>query len=100
MTHHIAPNIDAARGLLSNDPEEAGMVEATYQVSGIGPTLNGRDGEGDTYYTDEEIWMSRLVPAARKNTGPLTELRPPPWWALRTPSRRKLGRILREERGA
>ena len=34
VTHHIAPNIDAARGLLSNDLEEAGMVDATYQVSG------------------------------------------------------------------
>ena len=100
MTHHIAPNIDAARGLLSNDPEEAGMVEATYQVSGIGPTLNGRNGEGDTYYTDEEIWMSRLVPAARKNTGPLTELRPPPLVGLKDAVWRRLGRILREERGA
>jgi hypothetical protein len=100
VTHHIAPNIDAARGLLSNDLEEAGMVEATYQVSGIGPTLNGRNGEGDTYYTDGEIWMSRLVPAARKNTGPLTVLRPPPLVGLKDAVWRRLGRILREERGA
>ena len=100
VTHHIAPNIDAARGLLSNDLEEAGMVEATYQVSGIGPTLNGRNGEGDTYYTDEEIWMSRLVPAARKNTAPLTVLRPPLLVGLKDAVWRRLGRILREERGA
>ena len=45
VTHHIAPNIDAARGLLATDLETAGMVEATYQVSGIGPTFNGRNGE-------------------------------------------------------
>lgn len=100
VTHHIAPNIDAARGLLSNDLEEAGMVEATYQVSGIGPTLNGRNGEGDTYYTDGEIWMSRLVPAARKNTAPLTVLRPPLLVRVKDAVWRRLGRILREERSA
>ena len=100
VTHHIAPNIDAARGLLSNDLEAAGMVEATYQVSGIGPTLNGRNGEGDTYYTDGEIWMSRLVPAARKNTAPLMVLRPPLLVRLKDAVWSRLGRILREERGA
>ena len=68
--------------------------------SPAGPTLNGRNGEGDTYYTDGEIWMSRLVPAARKNTGPLTVLRPPPLVGLKDAVWRRLGRILREERWA
>jgi hypothetical protein len=44
--------------------------------------------------------MSRLVPAARKNTGPLTVLRPPPLVGLKDAVWRRLGRILREERGA
>ena len=86
VTHHIAPNIDAARGLLTTDLETAGMVEATYQVSGIGPTFNGRNGEGDTYYTDGEIWMSRLVAAAEKNTAPPIVLRPPRLVRLKEPS--------------
>ncbi|MDF0578808.1 hypothetical protein P0R28_04675 [Bradyrhizobium yuanmingense] len=30
-------------------------------MRGIGPTLNGRNGEGDPYYTDGEIWVARLV---------------------------------------
>jgi hypothetical protein len=30
-------------------------------MEGIGPTLNGRNGEGDPYYTDGEIWLARLV---------------------------------------
>jgi hypothetical protein len=99
VTHHIAPNIDAARELLSNDLEAAGMVEATYQVSGIGPTLNGRNGEGDTYYTDGEIWMSRLVPAAKKNAAPPTVLRPPLLIRLKDAVWSSLGR-LREGHGA
>jgi hypothetical protein len=98
VTHHIAPNIDGARGLLTNDLETAGMVEATYQVSGIGPTFNGRNGEGDSYYTDGEIWMSRLVPAAEKNTAPPIVLRPPLFVRLKDAVWSRLGRILREGR--
>jgi hypothetical protein len=98
VTHHIAPNIDAARGLLATDLETAGMVEATYQVSGIGPTFNGRNGEGDSYYTDGEIWMSRLVAAAEKNTAPPIVLRPPRLVRLKDAVWSRLGRILREGR--
>jgi hypothetical protein len=36
-------------------------VEAVYEVTGIGPTLDGRNGEGDRYYTDGEVEISRLV---------------------------------------
>jgi hypothetical protein len=98
VTHHIAPNIDAARGLLATDLETAGMVEATYQISGIGPTFNGRNGEGDSYYTDGEIWMSRLVAAAEKNTAPPIVLRPPRLVRLKDAVWSRLGRILREGR--
>ena len=31
------------------------MSKTIYQVTGIGPTLIGRNGEGDRYYTDGEI---------------------------------------------
>jgi hypothetical protein len=96
VTHHIAPNIDGARSLLTNDLETAGMVEATYQVSGIGPTFNGRNGEGDSYYTDGEIWMSQLVPAAEKNTAPPIVLRPPLLVRLKDAIWSRLARMLRE----
>jgi hypothetical protein len=35
------PDIDAERALLAADLEAAGMVEAKYQVTGIGPTMAG-----------------------------------------------------------
>jgi LssY-like putative type I secretion system component LssY len=70
ITHHIAADIDAERSLLASDLEAAQMVEAKYQVTGIGVTLTGRNGGGDFYYTDGEVWILRLVVACQKRTAP------------------------------
>jgi hypothetical protein len=70
ITHHIDADIDAERKLLAADLEAAGMVDAKYQVTGIGPTMAGRNGEGDIYYTDGEVWILRLVAACQKRRGP------------------------------
>jgi len=70
ITHHIDADIDAERKLLAGDLEAAGMVEARYQVTGVGPTLAGRNGGGDLYYTDGEVWIMRLVEACQKRTSP------------------------------
>jgi hypothetical protein len=61
VTHKIAPNIDEERDRLITGLDLARMVLDIYQMRGIGPTLNGRNGEGDPYYTDGEIWMAKLV---------------------------------------
>jgi LssY C-terminus len=45
VTHHIAPDIDQERSFLINDLKNAGMVETQYELSGIGPTLIGRNGK-------------------------------------------------------
>ena len=55
ITHRIAPDIDEERDTLVHDLSRAGMSKTIYQVTGIGPTLIGRNGEGDRYYTDGEI---------------------------------------------
>ena len=55
---------------LAADLEAAGMVEAKYQVTGVGPTLAGRNGGGDLYYTDGEVWILRLVEACARQTVP------------------------------
>jgi hypothetical protein len=77
VTHHIDADIDAERKLLADDLEAAGMVEAKYQVTGTGPTLAGRNGGGDRYYTDGEVWILRLVEACRKRTGPAAVIASP-----------------------
>jgi hypothetical protein len=83
VTHHIGPDIDAERDLLMRDLREAGMVEAVFQISGIGPTLFGRNGGGDRYYTNGEIDMASLVVDGIKRTEPPATLPSPPFITLR-----------------
>jgi hypothetical protein len=83
VTHHIGPDIDSERDLLMRDLGEAGMVETLFQISGIGPTLFGRNGGGDRYYTNGEIDIASLVVDGIKRTDPPATLPPPPLIALR-----------------
>ena len=77
VTHHIDADIDAERQFLLTDLAAAGMVQAKYQVTGIGPTVAGRNGGGDLYYTDGEVWILRLVEACRKQTAPVDVIASP-----------------------
>jgi hypothetical protein len=83
VTHHIAPNIDAERDLLMRDLGEAGMVLNVFQVSGTGPTMFGRNGEGDPYYTDGEIDVATLVVDGERRTQPPVTVPPPPFIAIK-----------------
>ncbi|HYC16267.1 MAG TPA: LssY C-terminal domain-containing protein [Pseudolabrys sp.] len=78
VTHHIGADIDAERDGLTNDLKEAKVVQAIYEVTGVGPTLIGRNGEGDRYYTDGEIKISRLVAGCNTKTETTVELANPP----------------------
>lgn len=62
ITHHIDPDLDRERGFFIASLSKAGVVSQTYQVTGAGPTLNSRNGEGDPYYTDGEITIAVLDP--------------------------------------
>ena len=77
-THHIAPDIDAERDRLTDDLKTAKVVETIYEVSGIGPALVGWNGEGDRYYTDGEIKISRLVAGCNVKAATTVELDNPP----------------------
>ncbi len=70
ITHHIAPDIDDERNRLITDLTDARMVTQIYQVSGIGPTMAGRNGGGDWYYTDGEIKIAVLSPGAIADSQP------------------------------
>jgi hypothetical protein len=78
ITHHISPDIDAERDLLSDDLKDAKVVEGTYEVEGIGPTINGHNGGGDSYYTDGDIKFSVLTAGCGQRTETPTELDNPP----------------------
>jgi hypothetical protein len=64
ITHHVGPDLDHERDFLMGTLEKADVVERTYQISGIGPTLRGWNGGGDPYFTDGEVTVAVLKPAA------------------------------------
>jgi hypothetical protein len=78
ITHHIDADLDAEREMLAGDLEKAGMVTAKYQVTGVGLTLTGRNGGGDPYFTDGEVWILRLVEDCERRTGPVDVIPSPP----------------------
>jgi hypothetical protein len=61
ITHHIAPDIDAERELLTADLNAAEQLIETLQMPVIGPTNDGRNGDGDPYETDGQILLGVLV---------------------------------------
>jgi hypothetical protein len=83
VTHHIAPDIDAERDGLVDDLKAAKVVLAIYEVTGIGPTLTARNGEGDSYYTDGEIKIARLVAGCRAASATAVVLDNPPLVVLK-----------------
>jgi len=96
VTHHIDADIDAERALLATDLEAAGMVTAKYQVTGIGPTMAGRNGGGDLYYTDGEVWILRLVEACQKRSDPATIIPSPPATELKDQIWQAVAKTLRK----
>jgi len=78
VTHHIAADIDAERDLISADLAAANKVDASYETSGVEPSVTLRNGGGDYYYTDGEIRFSKLTPGCdSRNTQPAALPTPP-----------------------
>jgi hypothetical protein len=71
ITHHIDADVDGERDHVLNTLIEAHELTRTYQVSGVGPTLNGRNGGGDRYYTDGEVTIGVISPNNVPNEIPL-----------------------------
>ena len=72
VTHRIAPQIDQERAFLIDNLKTAGMVTTQYSISGVGPTLMGRNGNGNLYQTDGDIWIAQLVAKGEKRAEPAT----------------------------
>lgn len=65
VTHHIAPDIDAERQFVLQTLSAVGSVKNTFEISGVGPAVRNRNGNGDRYFTDGEILFMDLVPDCR-----------------------------------
>lgn len=66
ITHHIAPEIDAERDTMMRDLESHKQITSTYTIAGVGST-HGRNGEGDTYFTDGNALIGHLILASDCN---------------------------------
>lgn len=78
VTHHIAADVDAARNFVVDSIVQAHKAVARYHITGVGPTLNGRNGGGDRYFTDGEIAFVRLTSVHQTHDGPPAILPDPP----------------------
>jgi hypothetical protein len=94
VTHHIAPDIDAERDRLIGDLTRAKVVTAIYEVTGVGPTFNGRNGEGDRYYTDGEIKVARLVAGCNSRSESAVVLANPPLVQLKNAAWQPIAALL------
>jgi hypothetical protein len=55
VTHHIAPDVDAERGRLVSELQQAGIVKAIEWKDGFHSELEGRNGGGDPWHTDGRL---------------------------------------------
>jgi len=62
VTHHIAADIDSERDHVIDTLTQAGQLVEMFQVTGVGTTLDGRNGGGDRYFTDGELTTGVLSP--------------------------------------
>jgi hypothetical protein len=83
ITHHIAPDIDTERDLLTADLRRAHVVRTIYEVTGIGPTVDGRNGGSDRYYTDGDVKISVLVEGCNQHAATTAVLENPPLVAVK-----------------
>ncbi|MDO8527666.1 MAG: LssY C-terminal domain-containing protein [Deltaproteobacteria bacterium] len=62
ITHHIASDVDKERDKLMSDLTKAGQIIECYQGRGVDPTLYGKNGGGDRYFTDGKITIGIVSP--------------------------------------
>ena len=70
VTHHIAADIDSERDHVSETLSKAGQLTEVFQVTGVGATLDGRNGGGDRYFTDGEITIGLISPGNKVQSAP------------------------------
>jgi hypothetical protein len=70
VTHHIDADIDSERDHVLGTLAHAGQLVEEFQVTGVGATLDGRNGGGDRYFTDGELTIGVVSPGNTLQPGP------------------------------
>ncbi len=61
ITHHIDGDLDAERTFFIGTLTTAGSLARIGRMPGIGATLRGRNGGGDLYFTDGDVYVGVLI---------------------------------------
>jgi len=61
ITHHIAPDVDAERDHLFQDLARTNELDERYVVDGFHKTREGRNGGGDPWHTDGNLYVGVMV---------------------------------------
>ena len=61
ITHHIDGNVDQERDTLFVDLNEAGVLSDEYIVPHFHKTLEGKNGGGDEWHTDGDLYVGVLI---------------------------------------
>ncbi len=61
ITHHIAPDVDTERDHVSHDLQQTGKLTEDYLLHGFHNHLHGRNGGGDPWHTDGNLWVGVIA---------------------------------------
>jgi len=64
VTHHIGEDVDTERDRLFHDLELTGDLSETYIEKGFHKQLTGKNGGGDPWKTDGDLWVGVIKPDA------------------------------------
>jgi len=84
LTHRIDGDLDAEREFVGEALARIGAIRSFFQVQGVGPTLDSRNGGGDRYFTDGEILVGVLAPGCELRPGAVVTRENPPHVDLRS----------------
>lgn len=61
ITHHTAPDVDSERDTLFTDLQKTGDLSEMYKVPGFHKVREGRNGGGDPWHTDGDLWVGMIA---------------------------------------
>jgi len=68
ITHHIGPDVDAERGRILSEVQEAGQAQEVYYMDAFHQELQGKNGGGDPWHTDGRLGVVVILPSANPDT--------------------------------
>ena len=76
FTHETAPDVDTERDKLFDDLKQTGDLSEVVVVRGFHKVLEGRNGEGNVWRTDGDLFEGRIKPVDAQSNSPFHGAKP------------------------